>query len=87
MFSVCHSGTSMPSEPVSLRFLCRQVVFQHPLQLREHEGDHTALCRGSRGRAWTTGGRPALPQRVSVRRREESGAKMFALQPIHLAEM
>lgn len=50
---------------VCLRMLSRQVLLQHPVQLRGHAGDHTALRRGARGRAWTTGGCAALPQRVS----------------------
>lgn len=74
-----HSVCGQSVRYVSLRFLCRQVVFQHPLQLRGHAGDHTALRRGSRGRAWTTGGCTALPQWVSVSRTDELGTNLFAL--------
>lgn len=47
--------------------LPRQVMLQHPVQLRGHAGDHAALCGGSRGRARPAGGGTSLPKRVGVR--------------------
>lgn len=53
---------------VHLLRLPRQVVLQHPVQLRGHAGDHAALCSGARGRARPAGGCTSLPRRVGVRR-------------------
>lgn len=78
LFTLCtkepHSGALqfelLYSHIMSMSFswhLSRQVVLQHPVQLRGYAGDHAALCSGSRGRTWPAGRCTSLPQQVGVR--------------------